>query len=121
MVLPSLALVAFGMGMTFVALTSAAVAGVPQEDAGSASSLLNAGQQIGGALCLAILTAVSTARTNAILSGGGKLSPSSLVRGWDAGFLVGALFLIGAGLVMSALVKVSKEEAVAALTEAVPA
>ncbi len=108
------------MGMTFVALTSAAVAGVPQEDAGIASALLNAGQQIGGALGLAILTAVSTARTNAIL-GGGKPNPSSLVHGWDAGFLVGAAFLIGAGIVMSQLVRVSKEEAVAALKEAVPA
>ncbi len=119
-VLPSLALVAFGMGMTFVALTSAAVAGVPQEDAGIANALLNAGQQIGGALGLAIPTTVSTARTNAILSGG-KPNPSSLVQGWDAGFLVGAVLLVGAGLVMSALVKVSKREAVAALKEAVPA
>jgi len=119
-VLPSLALVAFGMGLTFVALTSAAVAGVPQEDAGIASALLNAGQQIGGALGLAILTAVSTARTNAIL-GSSKPDPTSLVHGWDAGFLVGAAFLIGAGLVMSTLVKVSKQEAVAALKDAVHA
>jgi len=119
-VLPSLALVAFGMGMTFVALTSAAVAGVPQDDAGIASALLNAGQQIGGALGLAILTAVSTARTNAII-GSGRPNPSSLVHGWDAGFLVGAAFLIGAGLVMSALVKVSKQEAIAALNQSVPA
>ena len=162
-VLPSLALVAFGMGnlvvpnpplllsvvlsqhlldvdsastsssprvsctarqcpaiLTFVALTSAAVAGVPQEDAGIASALLNAGQQIGGALGLAFLTAVSTARTNAII-GSGRPNPSSLVHGWDAGFLVGAAFLIGAGLVMSALVKVSKQEAIAALNQSVPA
>ncbi|MDQ1628500.1 MAG: hypothetical protein QOI54_2244, partial [Actinomycetota bacterium] len=47
-ILPSLACVAFGMGMTFVALTSSAVAGVPHEDAGIASALLNAGQQVGG-------------------------------------------------------------------------
>jgi len=119
-VLPSLAVVAFGMGMTFVALTSAAVAGVPQDEAGIASALLNAGQQIGGALGLAILTAVSTARTNAII-GGGRPNPSNLVHGWDAGFLVGAAFLIGAGLVMSALVKVSKQEAVAALKQSAPA
>ncbi|HEU0103516.1 MAG TPA: DHA2 family efflux MFS transporter permease subunit, partial [Mycobacteriales bacterium] len=46
-VLPSLALVAIGMGMTFVALTSCAVAGVPDEDVGIASALLNAGQQVG--------------------------------------------------------------------------
>lgn len=77
-------------------------------------------QRACGALGLAILTAVSTARTNAILSGG-KPNPSILVHGWDAGFLVGAVLLIGAGLVMSALVKVSKQEAGAALKEALPA
>jgi EmrB/QacA subfamily drug resistance transporter len=91
-VLPSLVLIALGMGFTFVALTSAAVAGVPQEDAGVASALLNAGQQVGGALGLAILTAVSTARTEAI----GRALPgtpqfvSALVDGWGAGFVVAA-------------------------------
>src|SRR3954463_2126190 len=102
-VLPSLFLVALGMGMSFVALTSSAVAGVPHEDAGIASALLNAGQQVGGALGLAILTAVSTTRTSHLLSGGDK-SPAgqvhALVEGWNLGFLVGAAFLLTAGLVM---------------------
>jgi len=121
-VLPALSLVAFGMGMTFVALTSAAVAGVPQEDAGIASALLNAGQQVGGALGLAVLTAVSTARTTSLLSGsrGGEPLPG-LVHGWDLGFIVGAGLLLTAGVAMSLLVRVSKEEAVVALKEAVPA
>ena len=121
-VLPALSLVAFGMGMTFVALTSAAVAGVPQEDAGIASALLNAGQQVGGALGLAVLTAVSTARTTSLLSGsrGGKPLPG-LVHGWDLRFIVGAGLLLTAGVAMSLLVRVSKEEAVVALKEAVPA
>jgi MFS family permease len=44
--------------------------GVPQEDAGIASALLNAGQQVGGALGLAVLTAVSTARTQDLLPEG---------------------------------------------------
>ncbi|MCW2616180.1 MAG: drug resistance transporter, EmrB/QacA subfamily [Frankiales bacterium] len=118
-VLPSLALVALGMGLTFVALTSAAVAGVPQEDAGVASALLNAGQQIGGALGLAILAAVSTARTDSLFSGDPR-SPEyvdALVEGWGAGFLVGAAFLAMAGLVAATLVRVSKEDAAAALKD----
>ena len=121
-VLPSLFFVALGMGMSFVALTSSAVAGVPQEDAGIASALLNAGQQVGGALGLAILTAVSTARTTHLLSSGAGRSPAaaatSLVDGWDLGFLVGAGFLLAAGLVMVSLVRVSKEAAAQALKEA---
>ena len=80
--------------MTFVALTSAAVAGVPHEDAGIASALLNAGQQVGGALGLAILTAVSTARTNALVPGRPSTDPGlrlrrALVDGWSLGFVVG--------------------------------
>ena len=118
-VLPSLALVAIGMGFTFVALTSAAVAGVPEEDAGIASALLNAGQQVGGALGLAILTAVSTARTNA-------LTPSrnpfpNLVHGWDLGFMVGGGLLVLASLTMFTLVRIDRDAAVRAVELAVPA
>src|SRR4051794_247257 len=68
-VMPALVCVAGGMGLTFVALTSSAVAGVPAEDAGIASALLNAGQQVGGAIGLAVLTAVSTSHTNSVFPG----------------------------------------------------
>lgn len=135
-ILPSLACVAMGMGLTFVALTSSAVAGVPHEDAGIASALLNAGQQIGGALGLAILTAVSTSHTNGLFPGIRQaqgqiaLQPGSpptdlvtqvndaLVAGWSVGFFVGAAFLMVAAIVAASLIKVSKEEATAALKEA---
>ncbi len=118
MVLPSLVVVALGMGLTFVALTSAAVAGVPEEDAGVASALLNAGQQVGGALGLAILTAVSTARTEAIAPVGPPDSPaavSALVEGWGLGFVVAAGFLAVAGIVAGSLVRVSRADAAEAL------
>jgi len=125
-VLPSLALVAFGMGMTFVALTSSAVAGVPHEDAGIASALLNAGQQVGGALGLAVLTAVSTARTTSLFSGGvprpGGLPDArytvALVDGWSLGFVVGGGILLAAAVLMGLLVDVNREDAVRALEDA---
>ena len=107
---PSLALVAAGMGMTFVALTAAAIAGISKSDAGIASALLNAGQQVGGSLGLAILTAVSTNRTNSLFSGDPR-DPAqvpayfdALVSGWSAGFLVAAGFLFVAGAFMGTLV-----------------
>ncbi len=122
-VLPSLALVALGMGMTFVSLTSAAIAGVDHADAGIASALLNAGQQVGGALGLAILTAVSTHRTKGLFAGSPH-GPSdlprfydALVSGWARGFLVAAAFLACAGVITGVLVRVSKEAAAAALKE----
>ena len=117
-VLPSLALVALGMGMTFVSLTSSAVAGVQKEDAGIASALLNAGQQVGGALGLAVLTAVSTARTTHLLKhGADPKSFTSLVEGWDYGFVVGGGLLLTAAIVMNSLVRISKDEAAAALQD----
>jgi EmrB/QacA subfamily drug resistance transporter len=114
-VLPALCVLALGMGMTFVALTSSAVAGVPPKDAGVASALLNAGQQIGGALGLAILTAVSTARTDALAPGGPSTSPafvSALVDGWALGFVVAAGFLALAAIVGGSLVRVRPAEIV---------
>ena len=137
-VLPSLGLVAIGMGLAFVALTSAAVAGVPQEDAGIASALLNAGQQVGGALGLAVLTAVSTARTQDLLPAGvdglealapppGATAPpdpgfvgqvfGAVNEGWVLGFGVASAFLLGAAVVAASLVRVSKEDAAKALKE----
>jgi EmrB/QacA subfamily drug resistance transporter len=140
-VLPALACVAGGMGFTFVALTASAVAGVPQEDAGIASALLNAGQQVGGAIGLAVLTAVSSARSTHLFPGitdaqtalqakkvpGPEIGPlvskvsHALVDGWSVGFLVGSSFLLAAGLIAASLVKLSPEQAAAALKEAGPA
>ena len=48
----------FGMGLNFVTLTVTAVSGVAQHEAGAASALLNAMQQVGGSLGLSILTTV---------------------------------------------------------------
>ncbi|MFJ4190773.1 MFS transporter [Kitasatospora sp. NPDC089509] len=48
----------FGMGLIFVPVMLIAVAGVPGEETGAASGLLNSMQQIGGSLGLSILTTV---------------------------------------------------------------
>ena len=134
-ILPALLCVAGGMGMTFVSLTSSAVAGVPHADAGIASALLNAGQQVGGAMGLAILTAVSTSRSSSLLDGFHAKTEAvkqafaagtpnvrltaqvndALVSGWATGFLVGAAFLISAAVVAGSMVKVSKADAEKAL------
>ncbi|MER5915834.1 MFS transporter [Streptomyces sp. NPDC001982] len=55
----------FGMGLNFVTVTVTAVSGVAQHEAGAASGLLNATQQVGGSLGLSILTTVfGTASTD---------------------------------------------------------
>ncbi|GHE06810.1 MFS transporter [Streptomyces alanosinicus] len=48
----------FGMGLNFVTATVTAVSGVASHEAGAASGLLNAMQQVGGSLGLSILTTV---------------------------------------------------------------
>ncbi|WP_086738998.1 MFS transporter [Streptomyces glaucescens] len=48
----------FGMGLNFVTATVTAVSGVAPNEAGAASGLLNATQQVGGSLGLSILTTV---------------------------------------------------------------
>jgi hypothetical protein len=50
---------ALGMGLLFVPVSLVALAGVGNNDAGVASSLLNTGQQIGGSIGLAILGTVA--------------------------------------------------------------
>ncbi|MDQ0793517.1 MFS transporter [Streptomyces sp. B1I3] len=57
-VLGPMTLFGFGMGLNFVTLTLTAVSGVAQHEAGAASSLLNASQQVGGSLGLSILVTV---------------------------------------------------------------
>src|SRR5215472_14922028 len=52
-------LVAFGMGTTFVPLSLVALAKVADSDTGAASSLMNAGQQVGGSIGLALLGTVA--------------------------------------------------------------
>jgi EmrB/QacA subfamily drug resistance transporter len=57
--LPWIVVFSFGMGMVFVPLTLTAVHGVGAEDSGIGSAVLNAMQQVGGALGLAALSTVA--------------------------------------------------------------
>lgn len=56
--LPCLVIMAFGIGTIFVPLTTVAVSGVENHEAGLASALLNVGQQVGGSIGLSVLTTV---------------------------------------------------------------
>ena len=58
-VLPALAVSGLGVGLAFVTLSIGALEGVTEPDSGLASGLVNATQQIGGALGVAILSTVA--------------------------------------------------------------
>jgi MFS family permease len=82
-----------GLGMLFVAVTTAANAGVPADRAGLAAALMNASQQVGGALGLAIFTAIATARTNHLFA---EHAPPAhaLTSGFHRALLAECIFLL---------------------------
>ncbi|MFE7203372.1 MFS transporter [Pseudonocardia alni] len=98
--LPAFVLAGSGLGLAFVALTTAAVGSAAPQDSGVAAALFNAGQQIGGAIGLAVLTAVSTARTATLTPDAVAPSPSAITQGWSLGFLVSA-GIMSAGLLIT--------------------
>jgi hypothetical protein len=67
-VLPGLVVMALGLGAVFVGVQNAANAGVPAEQAGLAAALISASATLGGALGLAILSAIATGRTDHLLA-----------------------------------------------------
>ncbi|HVB42079.1 MAG TPA: MFS transporter [Streptosporangiaceae bacterium] len=71
-------LLGIGMGVTFVPLTMASLAGVRPEDSGAASSMVNVSQQVGGSLGLAILVTVFGSASRA--AGHAVESASPMVR-----------------------------------------
>jgi len=100
-VLPALILASLGMGAIFMPLTLIATTGLKNEDQGLASGLFNTSQQIGGALGLAILSTLAASVTSS--AGGSHVH--ALVIGFHWAFAGGALFMIVALGVMSALLR----------------
>ena len=62
-IVPSELLISLGMGQVFVPLSSTALLGVPNHDAGVASALVNTMQQVGGSLGIAFLNTIATSAT----------------------------------------------------------
>ena len=86
-------LIGGGQGLAFAPLTSAGIEGVPAGDAGAASGLVNTAHQLGMALGLGILVAVS-ARAGSDL--GGAAAVAERVRA----ALTGSTVLLAAALVV---------------------
>jgi EmrB/QacA subfamily drug resistance transporter len=96
--LPGLVIMSVGLGAEFVAAATAANAGVPPQLAGLAAALFNASQWIGGALGLAIFSAIATARTTHLLASGATPA-AALDGGFHQALIAAAAFLLAAALV----------------------
>jgi EmrB/QacA subfamily drug resistance transporter len=130
--LPPMLVLSVGLGLTFVPLTLTAVHGVAKEDAGVASAVLNTTQQVGGALGLAALTTVAssaaTARGHELAAdlqaqlASGQLPPDltqaavalgrleALTRGFTEAFVVGAVIMVIAAVLVIVLLSTRHEE-----------
>jgi hypothetical protein len=95
--LPGLLIASFGLGAVFVAVTTAANEGVPAEQAGLAAALLNASQQVGGALGLAVFSALATSRTDHLLAGHAP-APEALTSGFQRALLACSICLAAAAV-----------------------
>jgi predicted MFS family arabinose efflux permease len=96
--LPGLMITSLGLGAMFVAVLTAANAGVDADRSGLAAALLNASQQVGGALGLAIFTAIATSRTGDLLASHTP-APEALTSGFQRALLASSVFFAAAALV----------------------
>ncbi|MET0188898.1 MAG: MFS transporter [Pseudonocardia sediminis] len=115
---PSL-LAGVGLGLSFAPLTIAAVTGTTASQAGLASGLINAGQQIGGALGLAVIVSVANAATTRATAAG--IAPAeAATRGFGDAFLLGAGLALVAFVLAAALVSSRDSREHARLTRTGP-
>jgi hypothetical protein len=112
-VLPAEMLISLGMGLAFVPMSSTALLGVGQHDAGVASALVNTTQQVGGSLGTALLNTVAASATATYLATRIH-TPATVhaatVHGYTVGFIVGAVCLTVAALSAGLLVNATRAD-----------
>src|SRR5436190_1704589 len=118
-VLPVMILLGLGIGVSFPALMTLAMSGATREDAGLASGLVNTTAQVGGALGLAVLATVSATRSDNLIAAG-KTTASALTSGYHLAFVIGA-GLVLAAIVVAVTVRQPEEKAERAAAAAEPA
>ncbi|MFE9663044.1 MFS transporter [Streptomyces sp. NPDC005955] len=109
-VLPASLVAATGMSLAYIPAMMSAISGVPQEQAGLASGIVNTTYQVGSALGLAALTALATSQ------GAGELGDlPALTDGFSSAF-VGAAAVAAAGAALTALLMRGRNAGSAAST-----
>jgi EmrB/QacA subfamily drug resistance transporter len=96
--LPGMLVLSVGIGAVFVSVTTAANAGVPADKAGLAAALMNASQQVGGALGLAIFSALATSRTTHLLAEHASAAHAQ-TAGFQRALFAGSIFIAAAALI----------------------
>ncbi|NNH68390.1 MFS transporter [Nocardia uniformis] len=94
-----------GVGAAMVAMGLAAASGVPAEQAGLASGILNSSRQLGGALGLAALVTVASSVT------GDSMTPDALSDGFSTALRVAAALLALGAIAATLIVPGTRPEA----------
>jgi EmrB/QacA subfamily drug resistance transporter len=101
-ILPSFIAMSVGMGLMFVPLSSTALSGIGNHDAGVASAMVNTTQQVGGSLGTALLNTIFTTVVASYAVAHG-VSPAAradgIIHGYNVAFTVSAA-LLAAGAVL---------------------
>ncbi|GAB3349188.1 MFS transporter [Modestobacter lapidis] len=116
---PGQLLLGLGLGFTFVPLSNLALIGAGEHDAGAASAMLNATQQVGASIGTALLAtisvgAVTSALADRVAAGGDPRDPAlglaAQVDGYTTAFTWAAGLLVAGALVSAALIKATKDD-----------
>jgi EmrB/QacA subfamily drug resistance transporter len=98
-------LATFGMGLAFTPIALLATGGVPHEEAGLASGLVNCSRQIGASVGLAALTTLAASHTAALLTHpatphhqGGDAVAVAMTAGYARAFLIASVVVLLGGV-----------------------
>jgi predicted MFS family arabinose efflux permease len=112
-VLPPEVLVSFGMGLSFVPMSSTALIGVDPKDAGVASALVNTTQQVGSSLGTALLNTIAASAAAAFLasrSHTAETARAAVVHGYTTAFTVSAVLLLLAAAASLGLIRATRRD-----------
>ncbi|WP_138732699.1 MFS transporter [Modestobacter excelsi] len=116
---PGQLILGLGLGFTFVPLSNLALIGAGERDAGAASAMLNATQQVGASIGTALLATISVgaitdAITSKVAAGADPNDPAvglaAQVEGYTTAFTWAAALLVVGAVVAGLLIKASKED-----------
>ncbi len=100
-ILPALILAGLGFGLIFAPAIATATLGVPADEAGIASAMVNTSQQVGGSIGVALLSTISATAISDKLGELGRPTPANMlladVHGYTTAFYwAGAIFVLAA-------------------------
>jgi hypothetical protein len=116
---PGELLLGLGLGLTFVPLSNLALVGAGVHDAGAASAMLNATQQVGASVGTAFLATLSVGAithyfTGVVTSGGNPQDPAvalqAQVEGYTTAFTWASVLLVLGAVVSGVLITATKED-----------